>query len=192
MRFFLLIILTLFSQTAAWGNLLSMGQGSYGNPEVLSWGEGTCAIVGKYCSIAPGVTLMLGGEHRVDWVTTYPFSALWPEAKHIQGHPKTKGNILIGNDVWIGKDALILSGVTVGDGAVIAAKAVVAKNVPPYAIVGGNPARIIRYRFEPEIVQKLLKAAWWDWPMSEIKQVLPFLLSNDLTHFLKYCEQTGR
>lgn len=168
---------------------LSMGKGSYGQPQVLGFGEGACAIVGKYCSIADGVIFMTGGEHRVDWVTTYPFSALWPNvAGHIQGHPKTKGNIVIGNDVWIGMNALILSGVTIGDGAVIGAGALVAKDVPPYAIVGGNPAKLIRYRFDPQTIKKLLVIAWWDWTDDEIIKAMPLMLSNDISAFVKQYE----
>ncbi|QLH37602.1 MAG: CatB-related O-acetyltransferase [Parachlamydiaceae bacterium] len=169
-----------------------MDEGSYGNPIVLSWGEGTIARVGKYSSIGPGTTLMLGGEHRTDWVTTYPFSVFWPEAAGFVGHPKSKGNIFIGNDVWIGYEALILSGVTIGSGAVVAAKAVVTKNVPPYAIVGGNPAKIIRYRFDHETILKLLSIRWWDWPRDEILRAMPLLLSDNIQTFIDYCAATGK
>ncbi|HEV8050935.1 MAG TPA: DapH/DapD/GlmU-related protein [Parachlamydiaceae bacterium] len=100
-----------------------MGKGSYGQPTVIGFGEGYVAVVGKYCSIAGGVTILTGGDHRVDWITTFPFSALWPHvAGHIKGHPKSKGNVIIGNDVWIGMNAFILSGVTIGDGAVVGAE----------------------------------------------------------------------
>ena len=132
---------------------------------------------------------MTGGEHRVDWVTTYPFSAIWPAvAGHIPGHPKTKGNVIIGNDVWIGMNVFILSGVTIGDGAVVGAGALVSKDVPPYAIVGGNPAKIIRYRFDPQTIKKLLSIAWWNWSDDEIIKAMPFLLSNDISSFVKLYE----
>lgn len=164
---------------------LYMGKGSYGQPQVLGFGEGACVIVGKYCSIATGVSIMTGGEHRVDWVTTYPFSAIWPDvAGHIPGHPKTKGNVIIGNDVWIGMNVFILSGVTIGDGAVIGAGALVSKDIPPYAIVGGNPAKLIRYRFDPQTIKKLLSIAWWNWSDEEIIKAMPLLLSNDISSFV--------
>lgn len=170
-------------------SLEERGRGSYGAPEVVSWGEGARLKIGQFCSIANGVTILLGGEHRVDWVTTYPFSFLWPQvAGHIKGHPKTKGDVIIGNDVWIGTGALILSGVTIGDGAVVGAHAVVTKNVPPYAIVGGNPAKIIRYRFDEYTIQKLLAISWWNWPDQKIAVAMEFLLSNDINTFIKYFE----
>jgi len=171
--------------------LIENGRGSAA-PQVLSWGEGAKLKIGNFCSIAHGVIVFLGGEHRSDWVTTYAFSVTWPEvAGHITGHPKTKGNVVIGNDVWIGLNACILSGVTIGDGAVIGAQAVVAKNVPPYAIVAGNPARVIRYRFDEQVIAKLLAIAWWNWPDAEIAQAMPFLLSDDISSFIKYCESKG-
>lgn len=166
-----------------------MGKWSYGAPRVLSFGEGTKATVGKYCSIAEGVTIMAGGEHRPDWVTTFPFQCFWAETTHFPGHPKSKGDVVIGNDVWIGKDAFILSGVHIGDGAVIGARAVVAKDVPPYAIVVGNPARIIRYRFDQAAIEKLLQIKWWDWPEKEILNAMAFLLSTDINAFIAYCEK---
>lgn len=190
--FFFAFSLLLFEQYFCCGQVFHMGEGSYGSPTVLSWGEGTIGRVGKYSSIASGVIIMLGGEHRTDWVTTYPFSALWPEAAHIQGHPKTKGNVFIGHDVWIGHDAFILSGVTIGSGAVVAAKSVVTKDVPPYAIVGGNPAKIIRYRFDNETILKLLSIAWWDWPREEISHAIPYLLSDNIQNFINYCQAIGK
>ncbi|MBM4263023.1 MAG: CatB-related O-acetyltransferase [Deltaproteobacteria bacterium] len=162
------------------------GRGSYaGDLEVLSWGEGATLRVGNFCSIADGVTILLGGEHRTDWVTSYPFSVLWDKARHIVGHPATKGDVTIGSDVWLGRKCLILSGVTVGHGAAVAAHAVVTKDVPPFAIVGGNPARVIKYRFTPEEIAGLLKIAWWNWPDEEIRKSLPFLLSNQIGEFIR-------
>ena len=101
---------------------------------------------------------------------TYPFNALFSEGAHITGHPSSKGDIVIGNDVWIGYQSCILSGVTIGNGAIIGAKSVVTKDVPPYAIVAGNPAKFIRYRFPQETIDKLENLAWWDWDISVIKE----------------------
>ncbi len=191
LRFFSLYLLI---QLPCWSSeLIEMGAWSYGKPVVFSWREGARVKVGRFCSIGPEVKIMLGGEHRIDWVTTFPFTALWPDvAGGISGHPKTKGDVIIGNDVWIGYGAFIFSGVTIGDGAVVGAQAVVTKNVPPYAIVGGNPARIIRYRFDEEVIRKLLAIAWWNWPEKAIREVVPLLVSSDIRTFIHYCESTGK
>lgn len=157
----------------------TIGRGTYGNPEILDWKEGATLSIGAFCSIAAGVKIYLGGEHRIDWITTYPFSVLWESGFNIQGHPKTKGNIVIGNDVWIGADAKIMSGVTIGDGAVIGASSVITKNVEPYAIYAGNPARLIRMRFEKEVVTELLEIKWWEFTDEIISRILPLLLSAD-------------
>lgn len=164
---------------------IEKGRGTYGTPRVSQWGENARLKIGNFCSIAENVHILLGGEHRSDWVTTYPFNVLWPKvAGHIKGHPRTKGDVIIGNDVWIATGAFILSGVTIGDGAVIAAHAVVTKDVPPYAIVGGNPAKIIRYRFDETTIQKLLEISWWDWPDEKIKGSIDLLLSDDIDAFV--------
>lgn len=163
-----------------------IGRHSYGRPAMRWWGERAKLIVGRYCSIADDVTIFLGGNHRVDWVTTYPFSAIdgWPEAAAIAGHPATKGDVRIGNDVWIGDGAAIMSGVTVGNGAVIAARAVVLRDVPPYGIVGGNPAKLLRQRFEDHQIEALERIAWWDWPDEKVRAEIPHLLQGDIDAFI--------
>lgn len=169
------------------------GVGSYAIPNrlhVFDWRQGSTLRIGKYCSFAPDVRIFLGGEHRVEWATTYPFSVLWQEGLGIAGHPATKGDVVIGNDVWVGYSATILSGVTVGDGAVIGANANVFEDVPPYAIVAGNPARVVRYRFAPESIARLQALAWWDWPEEKILALLPLMLSADLETFLLAAENT--
>lgn len=163
-----------------------IGDFSYGNPDIRSWGEGSKLKIGKFCSIAEGVKIMLGGEHRVDWITTYPFNALLNRYSYITGHPKSKGDVIIENDVWIGTCATIMSGVHIGNGAVIGANALVAKDVPDYAIVGGNPARIIRNRFKHRIVKKLLKISWWDWKISLLADAIPILQSGNINELFKY------
>jgi len=120
-------------------------------------GEEEGLIIGKYCSIAANVTIMLGGNHRYDWITTYPFSVIWPAYSYIKGHPKSKGFVVIGNDVWIGRNAMIMSGVHIGDGAVVGAGSIITKDVPPYAIVAGNPAKVVRYRFNEDQIERLLR-----------------------------------
>ncbi|MFZ5775279.1 MAG: CatB-related O-acetyltransferase [Thermodesulfobacteriota bacterium] len=170
----------------------AIGRWSYGSPEILSWNEGAELTVGAFCSMADGVRILLGGEHRLDWVTTYPFSELWDAAKEIPGHPATKGDVVIGNDVWIGREALILSGVTIGDGAVIGAGAVVSREVPPYAVVAGNPARLIRKRFSDQQIERLQALQWWHWPDERIAPLLPLLLSPDVEAFLARAEEQAR
>jgi acetyltransferase-like isoleucine patch superfamily enzyme len=165
------------------------GKGTYSQKlHIHSWGEGAYLKIGAFCSIGKDVQIFLCGEHRVDWVTTYPFNVLWESGKHLTGHPSSKGDIVIGNDVWIGREAVILSGITIGDGAVIGARAVVSKDVPSYSIVAGNPARIIRTRFEDDIVQKLLRIKWWEWEDEKIALFLPKLLNNDISGFIEAAE----
>jgi acetyltransferase-like isoleucine patch superfamily enzyme len=126
--------------------------------------------IGKFCSIADGVKFVFGG-HRVDTVSTFPFRAVcFNEAPHADA--ASKGEIVVGQDVWIGVNALILSGVKIGNGAVVAAGAVVTKDVAPYAIVGGVPAKPVKMRFEPEQVAALEKIRWWDWPLEKIEKNL--------------------
>lgn len=161
-----------------------IGEWTYGSPNVGSWGEGASLRIGRFCSIASDVTIMLGGEHRMDWVTTYPFSALFEEASQYIGHPRTKGDVTIGHDVWIGYDALILSGVRVGNGAVVGARSVVTSDVAPYTVVAGNPARVVRSRFPASVVEALERIAWWDWPISKIAEAWPLLLSPDVGEFI--------
>lgn len=161
-----------------------IGEWTYGSPKILFRGDANL-IIGKFCSITEDTTIFLGGEHRIDWVTTYPFNILWKEAGSFYGHPHTKGDVIIGNDVWIGKSATILSGVIIGDGAVIGANSVVAKDVKPYEVVAGNPARHIKFRFNEKIINDLLHIAWWDWPKSHIQKALPLLLSANVEKFIK-------
>lgn len=168
---------------------LSAGEYSYGYERIAikhSYDD-TKLIIGKFCSIAAGVTVFLGGNHRIDWVTTYPFGHS-QESKHlcaaVAGHPTTKGDVVIGNDVWLGNGATIMSGVTIGDGAVVTARALVTKDVAPYTVVGGNPARLIRTRFDPDTVERLLQLRWWDWPDEKLRENVDLLCSPNVTQLL--------
>lgn len=161
-----------------------IGRGTYGNPQIYAWGEGATFKIGAFCSIAPGVKIFLGGEHRIDWVTTYPFNMMWKNAQQFTGHPKTKGDVIVGNDVWIGSEAVIMSGVQIGDGAVVGARAVVTKDIEPYAIYAGNPARLIKKRFDDTTIESLLELAWWHLNDSDIEQLLPTLLNSDIEAFI--------
>ena len=166
-----------------------IGRGSYGDLQVVSFGEGTTLRIGNYCSFARGAKVMLGGNHRPDWVTTYPFSAIDRRFAHFTGHPQSKGDVVIGNDVWVAREAIILSGVTIGDGAVIGARALVSRDVPPYTIVAGNPAVEIRARFPAPVIERLLALKWWDWPDERIAAAMPHLLSERIEAFLDAAEQ---
>ena len=157
-----------------------IGAHSYGRPKVRFPESGRKLTIGRYCSIADRVEILLGGDHRLDWVSTFPFAAfaeVWP-AVDGGGYHASRGDVVIGHDVWIGSGAMILSGVTIGHGAAVAARAVVTKDVPPYAIVGGNPARTIRARFDAPTVAALLDAAWWDLPDAAVAGLIPLLQSG--------------
>ncbi len=137
-------------------------------------------IIGKYCSIGSGAVFMMGGNqgHRSDWVSTFPFyyqANIFKEA--INPYEKV-GDTIIGHDVWIGSEAMIMSGVKIGTGAIIAGRSVVSRDVEPYSVVGGNPATLIKYRFSKEIRDKLLKQKWWEWSEEKVKEMMPFLCST--------------
>lgn len=169
-----------------------VGVGTYGRPEIFYYDAGAALKIGSYCSIAPGVKILLGGEHHVEYVTTYPFSLLLNEARDLPGYPYNKGDVIIGNDVWIGQDAMILSGAHIGDGAVIAGRCVVRRDVAPYSVVAGDPARHVKYRFPEETIEALLKIAWWNWPASEIEKAWPLLQSPDVDKFIEYANLLSR
>ncbi len=163
-----------------------VGRGTYGNPKISSWGEGATLTIGSFCSIAPGVKIFLGGEHIIEMVTTYPFNLFWKSGKYMQAHPTTKGDVIIGNDVWIGAEALIMSGVNIGDGAVIGARSLVTKDIPPYCVVTGNPAVIKKKRFSDDIIESLLEIKWWNWDNQKISKHIPLLLSDDISKFIDF------
>ena len=143
--------------------------------------------IGKFCSIACGAKFLFNSaNHTVKSLSTYPFPIFFEEwgldVKDITSAWDNKGDIVIGNDVWIGYEAVIMSGVTIGDGAIIGTRAVVTKDVPPYTIVGGVPAKQIRKRFPEEIISELLELKWWDWTFEKISQNIEFIKNGDLKH----------
>ena len=139
--------------------------------------------IGKFCSIACGAKfLFTSANHTMHSLSTYPFPIFFEEwgldIKNITSAWDNKGDIIIGNDVWIGFEAVILSGVTIGDGAIIGTRAVVTKDVPPYTVVGGIPAKPIKKRFSDKVISELLKLQWWNWPETRIKQNIDFIQSG--------------
>ena len=159
---------------------VTIGRYSYGTPTLKVWGEADRIEIGSFCSIAEAVVILGGGEHRTDWISTYPFSQVFDLGeKAIVGHPATKGPTIIEHDVWLGFGCTVLSGVRIGSGAVVGAGAVVSKDVPPYTIVGGNPATVLRQRFSTQTVEALLEVRWWNWPIEVILENAALLGNPD-------------
>ena len=149
-------------------------------------------IIGKFCALARGVKfIMNGANHKMSGISTYPFAIFgngWEAAMPQPGELPFKGDTVIGNDVWIGYDCLIMPGVRIGDGAIIAARSVVTTNVPAYSVVGGNPARRIKERFAPTVVDRLVALAWWDWPIEKITRHLATIVAGDVDALLACAE----
>ena len=146
-------------------------------------------IIGKFCSIACGTKFLFNcANHTLKSLSTYTFPLFYEEWELEKSNITTawdnKGDIVIGNDVWIGYEAVIMAGVHIGDGAIIAARAVVTKDVPPYTIVGGTPAKEIRKRFDAEVIQQLLMLKWWDWSADNIRQCLPYIMEGKINELL--------
>lgn len=168
-------------------DLCEMGEHSYSKPHVL-WFPGDTAkvTIGRYCSINANAVVFVGGEHDPRWITTYPLRPRWDLPGAFQdGQPMPpRGDVEIGNDVWIGWLALILSGVKVGDGAVIGAGSVVREDVPPYSIAIGNPARVVKERFTQAEREALLRIRWWDWPDEKVQEEVAALSSRNVSEFV--------
>lgn len=149
-------------------------------------GELDQLIIGKFCSIATGAKFMMGGTqgHNYNWIASYPLDEFDDDYDGYVNVPpkgyKSKGNTIIGNDVWIGAESMIMPGIKIADGAVIAARSHVTKNIGPYEIWGGNPAKLIKKRFSDSEIEKLLEIKWWDWNIDTIKDHLSFLRSSDV------------
>ena len=161
---------------------------TYGNPTIKWTNKDAKLNIGKYCSIAADVTIYLGNGfgHDVAFVSTYPFGfihqSVFPNVNN--NSRNTKGDVLIGHDVWIGENVVIMSGLTIGNGAVIANNSHVIKDVEPYTIVGGNPAKKIKYRFTKKQIAALEKIQWWNWPEDKINTSMNLLCSSNVDTFL--------
>lgn len=168
------------------GNII-IGKHTYGIPNI-SWDRYSHSkiLIGSFCSIAENVTFFNGSNHNVKWISTYPFRIMFNmEGKYDDGHPSTKGNIIIGNDVWIASNVTILSGVEIGDGAVIGANSLVTRNIEPYSVYAGNPARFVKKRFSEDQIEKLLMIKWWAWHDDDIKNAVHLLCSDNINEFIK-------
>ena len=167
---------------------MNFGKYSYGN-SIIKWPDPNAKFkCGNFCSIAQNVTIYLGGNHDTKNITTYPFGYIHHNIFNscvIENQSSTKGDVIIGNDVWIADNVTIMSGVTIGDGAVIANNSHVVKNVEPYSIYGGNPAKFIKYRFTKEQIEKLLKIKWWDWDDEKINNNIKLLCEHNIDAFIK-------
>ena len=166
-----------------------VGKYTYGNGNIVVYGKdsGHNVKIGAFCSIGVNITIYVGDNHRKDWVTTFPFgydhADVFTNFNGV-GHPASKGDVIIGNDVWIAANVTIMSGVTIGDGAIIANNSHVVKDVEPYSIVGGNPARFISYRFTPEQIEKLKAIKWWEWDDAKINENTPLLCNTNIDDFI--------
>lgn len=141
-------------------------------------------VIGKFCAIAPGVTfIMNGANHRMDGISTYPFNIFgegWEKHTPTLNQLPFKGDTIIGNDVWVGMDTVIMPGINIGDGAIVAAKSVITKDVEPYTIVGGNPAQKIKERFPEQIINKLLEIQWWDLNIEIISDHIDVIVNGEI------------
>lgn len=172
---------------------LVLGRASYASDPDIVVGLGDPdhkVTVGNYTSIAAEATFLVGGEHHPEWVSTFPFRIAYGlSGKYEDGQPKSRGPIVIGNDVWLGRGVTVLSGVRIGDGAVVGARSLVVKDVEPYTIVGGVPARLIRKRFGDHQIEALLTVRWWDWPEDEILSIVDLLNADDVEALLAYAKK---
>jgi chloramphenicol O-acetyltransferase type B len=145
-------------------------------------------IIGSYCSIGSGAVFMMAGNqgHNTQWLSTFPFNFQANIFKTAKNGFEKAGNTIIGNDVWIGSEAMIMSGITIGDGAIVASRAVVVKDVPAYTVVGGNPAVVIKSRFDKEEIEQLLTMKWWNWKEEKVKESMPLICSPSIEGLWEY------
>jgi acetyltransferase-like isoleucine patch superfamily enzyme len=170
---------------------ISIGDFTYGDPVIFNLNKTIKLLIGKYCSIAENVNFLLGGDHSVEWITTYPFTRFIPYFKDKGGEFKRAGNdIVVGNDVWIGGDSKIMSGVKIGNGCIIGANSLIPRNkvIPDYTIWGGVPAKQIGQRFSDENIKKLQEMKWWDWADKDMIRAIPILTNENIELLIEYYE----
>lgn len=164
---------------------VKIGDFTYGIPFIADYSADYQISIGKFCSISNNVEFIVGGQHPYNHVSQYGIIPQLEEYFKFKYENLPTAPLIIGNDVWIGRNAVIVKGVTIGDGAIIGSNAVVAKDVPPYAIVAGNPARVISYRFNDDTIQSLLQIKWWDWPDQQIVDNIELIMSSNIDEFIK-------
>ncbi len=163
---------------------IDIGDFTYGIPYLALYTDDYYLKIGKYCCISNNVEIIIGGQHHYENISQYAIIPVLKTKFPFDYYDKPSKPVSIGNDVWIGRNAVIMQGVTIGDGAVIGANAVVAKDIPPYAIAVGNPVRIIRYRFDPKTIDALLRIKWWDWPDEKVSEFMPLIMSSSVKEFI--------
>jgi lipopolysaccharide transport system ATP-binding protein len=173
-------------------NLAVIGKWSYGNPKIYRWNWKNKIYIGNFCSLGPEIKIIIGGNHRTDWVSTsqlpadtFNFEDTFLNAQKIKNYNYSKGDLHIENDVWIGGFSIIFSGVRLGNGCVVAAGSVVTKDVEPYTIVGGNPAKLIKKRFTSKQINFLNSSKWWDLDDKKIDLLSKYLLAEKVDLFIK-------
>jgi len=170
---------------------VTIGSHTWGTPKVVTFmHDQTRLEIGDYGSLSAQATIYLGGRHPTDRVTTYAHRIVWGmEGAGEDGYPVPSPDSRIGSDVWLCPGAIVISGIDIGDGAIVGAGSVVTKDVPPYGIVAGNPARLIGYRHTEEQRAALMEIAWWDWPEEEVRAAVPLLSGVDIDAFIAYARE---
>lgn len=169
--------------------MLQRGKYSYGEPNIISYSLNRNKVyIGNFCSLGKNINIYLsnGIGHDTTFISTYPFGHIHQNVFNVNNNSKnTNGDVIIGNDVWIGDNVVIMSGVKIGDGCVIANNSHVVKNIEPYSIVGGNPALLIKKRFNEEQIKKVLEIQWWNWDETKINENLHLICSNNINNFIE-------
>lgn len=164
---------------------LTVGRYTYGIPDIDVYKNSERKVnIGSFCSISKNVRIITGGIHPTNWVSTFPIRDYVGVDIPYDGMPTSNGDINIGNDVWIGTGATIMSGVTIGHGAIVASGSIVTKDIPPYSISAGIPARVIKFRFSEDQIHQLIQISWWDWDIQKIKDNIHLLNSENIEKFI--------